>query len=89
MPPTPLPPFENELDEIGAEPVDIAVSHCGICHSDLSMLDNDWQVTRYPFVPGHENVGRIEAVGAGVSIIAAAGLALVIWGKAVAPHIAV
>jgi uncharacterized zinc-type alcohol dehydrogenase-like protein len=62
----PLRPFQYELGELGAEQVDIAVQNCGICHSDLSMLDNDWQITRYPFVPGHEIVGRIEALGAGV-----------------------
>ncbi|MFN2168457.1 MAG: alcohol dehydrogenase catalytic domain-containing protein, partial [Anaerolineae bacterium] len=61
-----LKPFEYTLGEIGAEEVDLAVDYCGICHSDLSMLDNDWQITRYPFVPGHEIVGRIEAVGPAV-----------------------
>ena len=61
-----LQPFEYNNGEIGAEEVDIAVSHCGICHSDLSMLNNDWEITHYPFVPGHEIVGRIEAVGSQV-----------------------
>ncbi len=61
-----LQPFEYDNGEIGAEEVDIAVSHCGICHSDLSMLNNDWEITHYPFVPGHEIVGRIEAVGSQV-----------------------
>jgi uncharacterized zinc-type alcohol dehydrogenase-like protein len=65
-----LQPFEYELGEIGAEDVDIAVSHCGICHSDLSMLNNDWEITRYPFVPGHEIVGRIAAVGPQVTHLA-------------------
>ena len=63
----PLQPFEYELGEIGAEQVDIAVSHCGICHSDLSMLHNDWEITEYPFVPGHEIVGTVKAVGPGVT----------------------
>ena len=65
-----LQPFEYELGEIGSEDVDIAVSHCGICHSDLSMLNNDWEITRYPFVPGHEIVGRIAAVGPQVTHLA-------------------
>ena len=65
-----LQPFEYELGDIGAEDVDIAVSHCGICHSDLSMLNNDWEITRYPFVPGHEIVGRIAAVGPQVTHLA-------------------
>jgi alcohol/geraniol dehydrogenase (NADP+) len=49
--------------ELGAEQVEVAVEYCGICHSDLSMLDNDWGMTRYPFVPGHEVAGRVVAVG--------------------------
>ncbi len=65
-----LKPFEYDYGEIGAEEVDIAVSHCGICHSDLSMLNNDWEITSYPFVPGHEIVGRIEAVGSQVTHLA-------------------
>ncbi len=65
-----LRPFEYEVGEIGAEEVDIAVSHCGICHSDLSMLNNDWEITRYPFVPGHEIVGHIEALGSQVTHLA-------------------
>ncbi len=62
-----LQPFEFELGEIGEEQVDIEVSHCGICHSDLSMLDNEWQITEYPLVPGHEVVGKIKAVGPSVT----------------------
>ena len=65
-----LRPFEYELGKIGPQQVDIVVSHCGICHSDLSMLDNEWQITQFPFVPGHEVVGKIKAVGPGVSHLA-------------------
>lgn len=63
----PLSPFEYELNEIGYDQVDIDVSSCGICHSDLSMLDNHWEITTYPFVPGHEIAGTIRAVGKGVT----------------------
>jgi uncharacterized zinc-type alcohol dehydrogenase-like protein len=45
------------------EEVEIAVQTCGICHSDLSMLQNDWHMTKYPLVPGHEVTGKIVAVG--------------------------
>lgn len=58
-----LEPFEYTLGVLGPDEVDIAVESCGICHSDLSMLGNDWGQTTYPFVPGHEIVGRIVAVG--------------------------
>src|SRR5687767_16014732 len=62
-----LKAFEYEPGPLGDEQVEIAVSHCGICHSDLSMLDNDWGMSRYPFVPGHEVTGTVKAVGAGVT----------------------
>lgn len=58
-----LKPFEYEPSELGPDQVEIEVSHCGICHSDLSMLDNDWQMTEYPFVPGHEVVGKVGQIG--------------------------
>lgn len=51
--PGPLPPEE----------VEVVVEHCGICHSDLSMLNNEWGFSRYPLVAGHEVIGRVAAVG--------------------------
>ncbi len=58
-----LEKFNYELGEIGSEHVDIKVHYCGVCHSDLSMLNNEWGLTQYPFVPGHEVVGEIISVG--------------------------
>jgi len=58
--------FEYDLGILGSEDVDIKVEHCGICHSDLSMLGNDWEMTEFPFVPGHEVVGTVEHVGSEV-----------------------
>ncbi len=60
----PLTPFEYEPGPLGGEQVEIAVSHCGICHSDLSMIANEWGMSAFPLVAGHEVVGRITAVGA-------------------------
>ncbi|MBY0475336.1 MAG: NAD(P)-dependent alcohol dehydrogenase [Nitrosomonas sp.] len=62
-----LEPFEYELGLIGPEEVDIAVESCGICHSDLSMLDDAWGMTRFPLVPGHEVIGKISRIGDHVS----------------------
>lgn len=59
----PLEAFSFDPGPLGAEEVEIAVEHCGICHSDLSMLDNEWGFTQYPFVPGHEAIGRVVALG--------------------------
>jgi uncharacterized zinc-type alcohol dehydrogenase-like protein len=59
----PLEPYTYDAGELEPEEVEIKVSSCGLCHSDLSMLDNDWGMSAYPFVPGHEIVGTITAVG--------------------------
>lgn len=61
-----LKPFQYDLPKIGSEQVDIKVHYCGICHSDLSMLNNDWGMTQFPFVPGHEIVGEVVAIGSDV-----------------------
>jgi uncharacterized zinc-type alcohol dehydrogenase-like protein len=58
-----LQPFSFDPGEIGSEEVEIKVSHCGLCHSDLSMLDNEWGLSQYPFVPGHEVAGTVVALG--------------------------
>ncbi|QDV32887.1 NADPH-dependent aldehyde reductase Ahr [Tautonia plasticadhaerens] len=52
-----------DLGPIGDEEVEVEVEHCGLCHSDLSMLNDDWGMTRYPAVLGHEVIGRVAAVG--------------------------
>jgi alcohol/geraniol dehydrogenase (NADP+) len=59
----PFEPFEFDPGALGPEEVEIEVSHCGICGSDLSMLDNDWGMTKFPFVPGHEVTGTVSALG--------------------------
>lgn len=62
----PKQPFERqkiEVPELGPEEVEVQVEHCGLCHSDLSVLNNDWAITQYPAVLGHEVIGRIVAVG--------------------------
>lgn len=58
-----LQPYSYDPGDLRDEQVEIAVETCGICHSDLSMLDNDWGQTAYPLVPGHEISGRVVAVG--------------------------
>ena len=58
-----LEPFAFDPGPLGVEEVEIEVSYCGLCHSDLSMLDNDWGMSTYPFVPGHEVTGTVSALG--------------------------
>ena len=61
-----LKPFTYDPGELGDTEVEIDVEFCGICHSDLSMIDNEWGITQYPLVPGHEVVGTIAAAGSKV-----------------------
>lgn len=62
-----LKPFEYDPGPLGDEEVEIQVEYCGICHSDLSMLKNDWGISQFPFVPGHEVVGTIRDLGRAVT----------------------
>jgi len=58
-----LKAYEYDPGELLPDQVEIDVLYCGICHSDLSVIDNDWGMTQYPVVPGHEVVGKIVCVG--------------------------
>lgn len=53
-----------DIGPLGDEDVEVAVEYCGLCHSDLSVLNNEWGISQYPAILGHEVVGRITAVGA-------------------------
>jgi alcohol/geraniol dehydrogenase (NADP+) len=63
----PLEPFEFDPGALKADEIEIAVDYCGVCHSDLSLLDNEWGITQFPLIPGHEVTGRIIAVGENVT----------------------
>jgi uncharacterized zinc-type alcohol dehydrogenase-like protein len=59
-----LTELEFNPGDLQTQQVQVKVESCGICHSDLSMLDNDWGHSTYPLVPGHEVIGIIEKIGA-------------------------
>ena len=59
----PLERFDYDPGPMADDEVEIQVEHCGICHSDLAMIDSEWGPSTYPLVPGHEAVGRIVALG--------------------------
>lgn len=61
-----LLPFKYDPGKIGPQDVDIAVSHCGVCYSDIHLISNDWGISQYPFIPGHEIIGKIAVVGSDV-----------------------
>ncbi|BCX47802.1 alcohol dehydrogenase [Haloferula helveola] len=58
-----LESFEYTPGPLGPEEVELRVESCGICHSDLSMIDNDWGQSVFPLVAGHEVVGIVESAG--------------------------
>jgi uncharacterized zinc-type alcohol dehydrogenase-like protein len=59
----PLAPFEIERRELRPDDVRVEILYCGVCHSDLHTVRNEWKNTVYPVVPGHEIVGRVTATG--------------------------
>jgi uncharacterized zinc-type alcohol dehydrogenase-like protein len=58
--------FSYDAGPLGPEEVEIAVEYCGLCYSDLSIINNDWAMSQYPVIPGHEVIGLIVAAGAHV-----------------------
>ncbi|MFO0629702.1 MAG: NAD(P)-dependent alcohol dehydrogenase [Polyangiales bacterium] len=75
----PLKPYQYELGELGPQEVDLDVQSCGICFSDVSMIDNAWGFSPYPMVPGHEIIGRVRAAGALVKHLAVGDVVGVGW----------
>jgi uncharacterized zinc-type alcohol dehydrogenase-like protein len=76
-PTSPLGPFTFERREPGPLDVEIDILYCGVCHSDLHTAKSEWSGTVYPCVPGHEIVGRVSKVGAGVTAFQIGALAAV------------
>jgi uncharacterized zinc-type alcohol dehydrogenase-like protein len=58
-----LKQFTYDAGPLGSEEVEVAVEYCGICYSDVAMINDEWGWSHYPFIPGHEVVGRIVALG--------------------------
>jgi uncharacterized zinc-type alcohol dehydrogenase-like protein len=74
---TPLGPFNFERREPTPKDVQIEILFCGVCHSDLHLARNEWGMTVYPIVPGHEIVGRVTKVGKDVESFRPGDLAAV------------
>ncbi len=77
----PLEPWKFETSALGSHEVDIDVTHCGVCHTDLHLVDNDFGITSYPFVPGHEAVGTVKAIGNEVTHLTAGQRVGVGWQR--------
>ncbi len=64
---TPLRDFTLERREVGPDDVQIEILYCGVCHSDIHQVRNEWGNSIFPMVPGHEIVGRVTSVGSNVT----------------------
>lgn len=75
-----------DLGPLGAEDVEVEVEHCGLCHSDLSMLHNEWGMSQFPAVFGHEAVGKVVAVGSAAKGLKVGQKVGVGWNSASCMH---
>jgi uncharacterized zinc-type alcohol dehydrogenase-like protein len=62
-----LAPYQFTRRDLRVDDVALDILYCGVCHSDLHNVRNEWGGATYPMVPGHEIIGRVTAVGAGVT----------------------
>ncbi|GGX58422.1 oxidoreductase [Litorimonas cladophorae] len=74
-----LEAYSYDPGPLSAHDVEIDVMACGVCHSDLSMVDNSWHSSQYPLIPGHEAVGRIRAKGEAVTTLEVGQMVGVGW----------
>lgn len=82
----PLEPYSYDPGSLAADDVEIAVEACGLRHSDLSVLNNEWGISNYPVIPGHEVIGKVVALGAnakGLKVGQRVGLG---WGSGSCMH---
>lgn len=59
--------FQYDPEPLGPHDVEIEITHCGICHSDIHLIKNEWGINEYPLVPGHEIVGMVRQLGGSVT----------------------
>jgi alcohol/geraniol dehydrogenase (NADP+) len=62
-----LLPLKYDPGNLRPQDIEVRITHCGVCHSDVHLIDNDWGVSQYPFIPGHEIVGTVRQAGAAVT----------------------
>jgi uncharacterized zinc-type alcohol dehydrogenase-like protein len=81
-----LMPFSYDPGPLGDEQVELEVLYCGICHSDVAMLTNEWGFSRFPFVPGHEVVGRVVETGSDAKLVRKGQLVGLGWNSGSCLH---
>ncbi len=77
----PLVPYAYETPPFGDGEVELEVTHCGLCHSDVHLIDDAWHRSVFPLVPGHEIIGRVVDVGSAVSELAVGQRAGIGWQR--------
>jgi uncharacterized zinc-type alcohol dehydrogenase-like protein len=82
----PLQPFSFHAEPLKAFDCAIKVLACGICHSDIHMIHDDWGMSRYPLVPGHEVIGKVVEVGSHVTHLKPGDRVGVGWQQASCMH---
>lgn len=58
-----LQPYQFDAGELQPHQVEVQVEYCGLCHSDVSVINNEWNSSVYPVVAGHEIIGTISRLG--------------------------
>ena len=74
-----LEKFNYDIESLDPFEEVIETSHCGICHSDLHLIDNDWRSSSYPLVAGHEVVGTVKEKGSAVTRLSIGDVVGVGW----------
>jgi D-arabinose 1-dehydrogenase-like Zn-dependent alcohol dehydrogenase len=72
-------PMRITLPPLTSTQVQLEMTHCGLCHTDIHMIHNDWGISDFPIVPGHEGVGKVVALGSNVRGLALGDLVGVGW----------
>lgn len=81
-----LEAYEFDPGALKDDEVEIEVKSCGVCHSDLSIIDNEWGISNYPAVPGHEVIGKISTLGSGARGLKVGQRVGVGWGSGSCMH---
>jgi uncharacterized zinc-type alcohol dehydrogenase-like protein len=81
-----LEPFRCPSPELGPQDCLVRVAACGICHSDVHMIDDDWRISRYPLVPGHEVVGTVVRAGSSLRHLQPGDRVGVGWQRSACMH---
>lgn len=84
----PLEPMTFDLGPIAADEVEIAVETCGLCHSDVSVMNNEWGISSYPVIPGHEVIGKVVVLGSNAKGLKIGQRVGVGWGSGSCMHCA-